>query len=144
MIHFLDTSALVKRYVVERGTGQVRDLFEDSPGPAISRLAVVETAVALCRRTREGLLSPRQRDVLIERVGNELEELLLIEVTGEIVDRAVVLARQYPLRAYDALHLASAVWLKERVADEVCFVGADRSLTDCARKVGLEVLVPAS
>jgi len=144
MIHYLDTSALVKRYVIEPGTVQVRGLFGGSPSPAVSRLAVAETAAALCRRAREGHLAPVERDTLIDRVSDELLELLMIEVTGEVVDQAVKLAREHPLRAHDALHLASALWLKERITDDVCFVGADRGLVDCARKRGLDVLVPGS
>ena len=68
MIHYLDTSALVKRYVAEPGSDRVQELFRLSPGPAVSRLAVVETAGAICRRAREGHLQPRERDALIESV----------------------------------------------------------------------------
>ena len=44
--HFLDSSALIKRYVQERGTAWVRALTDPAAGPQIfvARLAILEVA----------------------------------------------------------------------------------------------------
>lgn len=60
-----------------------------------------------------------------------------VEVDGDVVARAGDLAEQHALRAYDALHLASA----ESVADsETVLVSADRELLAAARARGLATL----
>lgn len=56
MIHFLDTSALVKRYVAEPGSTEVRRLFRASM-LGVARIAYAELAAAVARRQREGALT---------------------------------------------------------------------------------------
>jgi hypothetical protein len=57
--YYLDTSALVKRYIDEVGSNWVRTLLVQSPPPSliVVHLAIVEMTSALARRRREGLLS---------------------------------------------------------------------------------------
>ena len=58
-LYFFDSSALVKRYVHERGSVWVRDTTASTRGHLIhiSLLTVAEIASALARRQREGSLS---------------------------------------------------------------------------------------
>jgi hypothetical protein len=53
-VYFLDTSALVKRYVNETGSLWLRALFDPAlqTVPIIAQLAVVEIASAFNRRVR--------------------------------------------------------------------------------------------
>jgi len=53
LIPFLDTSALVKRYVSEKGSDTVRSLFRRGR-PAVVRIAYAEVASALGRLWRAG------------------------------------------------------------------------------------------
>jgi hypothetical protein len=59
-LYFLDSSALVKRYVTETGSSWIRDLTD--PGARnpliIARITWVEVLSALARREREGSLTP--------------------------------------------------------------------------------------
>lgn len=64
MIHYLDTSVLVKAYVKEERSEEVLALLRQArTAPLavrvfVSRLAYPETAAAIARREREGSLSP--------------------------------------------------------------------------------------
>jgi len=142
LIAFLDTSALVKRYVREPGSAEVLSLFERDPRPALSRIAWVEAGAAFTRRMREGALSPSDLDRLLLRLAREVGECRVVEVTEEIVARSVRAVRSSPLRAYDAVHLASALWLRERLDPDVRFVCADRALARLAGEKGLTPVVP--
>jgi len=64
-VYFLDTSALVKRYVAEAGSDRVMSVVGE-PGATIviADLARVEFASALRRRVREGDVTEDQQRVL--------------------------------------------------------------------------------
>ena len=57
--YYLDTNALVKRYVDETGSPWLRALLDAAPCPSVVlvRLVVVELTSALIRRVREGVVS---------------------------------------------------------------------------------------
>ena len=59
-VYFLDSSALVKRYVAEPGTAWIQALAVPSAHNTllISRITWVEVLSALARRQREGRLPP--------------------------------------------------------------------------------------
>ena len=58
--YYLDTSALIKRYVDEPGSDWLQATLSTQPPPSIIvvHLAIVEVTSALARRLREGLLTP--------------------------------------------------------------------------------------
>jgi predicted nucleic acid-binding protein len=58
-IAYLDTSALVKQYVIEVGSDWIRTLVKPDRTPTVftSHLTVVEAVCAFARRRREGVLS---------------------------------------------------------------------------------------
>ncbi len=57
--YYLDSSALVRRYVNERGTGWIADLCEARAGHVIytARVSAAEIVAALFRRVRGGSLT---------------------------------------------------------------------------------------
>ena len=60
-------------------------------------------------------------------------------VSAGIVERAASIAWQHGLRAYDSLHLASALAWKDITGDQVVFACYDRDLLKAARQEGLQV-----
>jgi predicted nucleic acid-binding protein len=59
MTLYLDTSSLVKLYVVEPGSESVRRLVDAATIVATSSIAYTETRAALARRRREHMLRPK-------------------------------------------------------------------------------------
>lgn len=139
MIRFFDASALVKRYVREAGTDRVGTLL-DTHHPAISRFSLVDITSALTRRTRQGDLSADEYDRLIRQMDEDTCSLLVVEVTPAVVGIARHLLRKHPLRAGDALQIASCLFLKQRTGIAAEFVGFDRRQNDAARGEGLDVV----
>lgn len=144
MIDYFDSSAFVKRYVVEVGTDSVMALLRAGSAPAIARIGQVEAAAAIARRTRDGALTAKQRDRLLGRVAQDFTECRVIELTAIITRLSIRLLRRYPLRAADSIHLASAVWLRDGLDGSVRFVCADTALERAARAEGLDTLCPGA
>lgn len=66
--YFLDTSALVKRYVAETGSNGIRSITDVATGNqiAIAQITWVEVLSALARRQREGSLSASDFNLVLE------------------------------------------------------------------------------
>lgn len=135
MIVFFDASALVKRYVEEEGSSRVRRLFRETV--AVSRLSAVEIASALARRTREGDLSARDRDRLLAALARDLEGLHVVELTAAVAEAATAHLARHPLRAGDAVQLASATLVRDRLRRPVQLLSFDDRLTRAGEAEGL-------
>jgi predicted nucleic acid-binding protein len=143
---YFDTSALVKRYVAEVGSAWVRRaLAQPSSDPIYtSVLTQPEVLSALQRKVREGQLEQYRAQVLTQRVTMHItHRYRLIEVTASVVTEACRCLQVHPLRAYDALQLASATVLRDRLQRsnlaEPRFVAADDALLTAATAEGFVV-----
>lgn len=146
--YFLDTSALVKRYVAnEVGHSWVTSLFSPSAGHTvfIAEIALVETVAAFCRMARSAppRVSAVDRDMLITlfRDRDARHDYFIVPVGRYIFTTAANLCRVHPLRAYDAIQLACALQARDdaRVAGVAApiFVTADNDLLAAALAEGL-------
>src|SRR5437016_14657002 len=65
--YFLDTSAIIKRYIFEQGQAWILSICNPAQGHDlyISQAALVEVVAAMCRRAREKSISMTERDQLI-------------------------------------------------------------------------------
>ena len=138
MIAYFDSSALVKRYVRELHSGRILALLDDSI-PATSRFSTVEIASAIARRCREGRLNDSYRHRFLRELDDDLESFYLVEIVPEVVRTARELLQRNPLRAADALQLASSLVLQRRVHGPVLFVAFDQGLNAAASREGMEV-----
>ena len=146
---YLDTSALVKRYVPETGSAWVGRFCQHEP-VAISLVAITELASSLARRTREGALSSEQRDLLFQVFLRDAQSFTVVVPDRAVAEQAATLLLTVPLtihlRALDALHLASAqlafARAQRRGVNTGSFISADRALLGAARWAGLPALNP--
>ncbi len=117
-ILYLDTSALVKLYVKEEGREEVRRAVRRAGAVAVSEVGYVEARSAFARCEREGAFSAEGHDREVLRLRRDFGGAYLTRsVTGEVVVRAGELARVHALRAYGAVHLATALILREELAE---------------------------
>lgn len=135
---YLDTSALVKLYVEEQGSGLVREIVQQSETVATSAIAYVEARAAFARRHRERHLSSGDYRRVIQEFNTDWGHYILLEVTDSLIRRAAECAESYALRAYDAIHVASSATLKERLSEQVLFASWDSNLLRAVRREGLE------
>ena len=96
---YVDTSALVKRYVAEVGSAWVRRLLAHPAQYVIytSALSQVEVISALQRRVREGSLAETQAQRLAHRVTVHFaQRYQVVALTQAVVDQACGASR--PIR----------------------------------------------
>lgn len=108
--------------------------------PATSRLTAIEVGSALTRRTREGGFSEAERDQILSALRSHFIFMQVIELSPEIADSAIELLKRHPLRAGDAVQLASCLRLQQALARPVTFVCFDDRLNEAARREGLALL----
>ncbi len=138
---YLDTSALVKLYLIEEGAEAVRTAVAQAALVVTSAIAYVEARAAFVRRRREGALSAGEHRRTTRDLDADWPRYLAIEVVTPIIREAARLAETHRLRAYDAVHLASATAARRRLAGPVIFATWDGTLENAATREGLEPLV---
>jgi predicted nucleic acid-binding protein len=138
---YFDASALAKRYVREPETASVRRLLGRGV-PATSRLSEVEVTSALGRRWREGTVSADDRDRALARLREDIASMYVVELSAEIAAAACALLLRHPLRAPDAIQLASCLHLAEQLGAPADLVVYDLPLVTAARSEGVRVLQP--
>lgn len=138
MILYVDTSALVKRYIDEEG----RELALAALGAAslvtTSAITYAEARAAFARRWRAGDLDEEQLAQLISRLDTDWSVLNHMDTTNSVAQHAGKLAQAYGLRGFDAVHLASALAFTEQF-ENLNFLAFDNRLTDAARAASLIV-----
>lgn len=143
-VAYFDTSALLKQYVSEIGSSWVMAYLESDPAPAVftSRLTEVEAICAFSRRLRDGTLLPTDHGTVVQAFDYDVSyRYYLLDLTPATVDAARRLANHHPLRAYDAVQLATAWLLNQALlrASEppLTFICADDRLITVAQAEGL-------
>ena len=106
---FLDSSALAKRYVSEAGTEQVLRLCQEADEIVLSVLCVPELISGFNRLRREGKLSAARYHGLKEDIAADIEQATVLELSAPVIDRTIFCLEHAPLRALDAVQLASAI-----------------------------------
>ncbi len=142
MIYFVDTSALVKRYIHEQGSQWVVSWITPTAGNIciISQLASVEISSVFARREREKTLSPALvriiRSDFLFHLGSEY---LVIEIDHAVIAKARDLTIAYPLRTLDAIQLSCSIYARNVFNTPNTFVSADTNLLLVATAEGFTI-----
>ncbi|MGH2509180.1 MAG: type II toxin-antitoxin system VapC family toxin [Ktedonobacteraceae bacterium] len=150
----MDTSAIIKRYVpAETGSNWTIALCEPNAGQRIvlAQATLVEAIATICRKAREPQptlrITKEERERLIALFRLDIrKQYHVIPVTVSLYTKAGNLCRIHPLRAYDAIQLACALSIRNKLisSDQPApvFVSADDKLLDIARAEGFAVENP--
>lgn len=148
-IYFIDSSALVKRYITETGSAWVLGLFDPTLDNEVFIAAVtsVEIIAAITRRSRGGSISIRDAAMTRNQFRSDLrKDYQIIEITESIINSGMALAETHCLWGYDAIQLAVG-----RAVNTFCigsgllpitFVSADNELNGAVTSEGLMVENP--
>lgn len=146
---YFDTSALVKRYVAEEGSQWIKTLCAPPNNLIVctSQMTVVETACAFSRRMREGALSSKDYKKLLTAFDYDATyRYIVVDVTRTTIETACDLAGIHPLRAYDAIHLATALLINRELIKNsrhpLTFIRADNRLVDIVKTENLHTENP--
>jgi predicted nucleic acid-binding protein len=138
VIAYLDASALVKRYLVERGSRETIALTADSEMIATSIVTRAEVAAAFAKAARMGLVTQDRARSAQRSFAGDWPDLVRVPVTEALVEWAETLAWDHGLRGYDAVQLASALMCQESVGTEILLATFDQQLREAAPKAGVK------
>ncbi len=136
---YLDTSALLKRYIMEPESAAFEDFFAANAPFHSSRLTLVEARSALARRRRAGQITRKLESDAFDELRTDLQDgvLVLHALADSHVTHALHILAKVPkvsLRTLDALHLS--------IAQEIGaakFATSDRNQGEAARLIGFEL-----
>ena len=117
-VYFLDSSALLKRYVSEVGTAWVQSIADPQNQYLlfVAHITWVEVCSAVARRQREGSISDVHANQLLIAFREHWDAQYFTAVINEtIIELAGQLVKKHPLRAYDAVQLAAALSIRNEI-----------------------------
>ena len=146
-VFYLDTSALVKRYVQEKGSEVLDELFDrlqDTDFLTISLLAVVELKSVFKRLVKGRILRETQMAVLLSEFSSDQAAISeVVEVDTRLLEEAALILDRHSLKAGDAIHFACILQLKGVApAADVIVLTSDGELSVACMAEGFEVLNP--
>ncbi len=146
--YFLDSSALVKRYITEAGSAWVIDICTSAAtNPLfVVRIVGAEVVAAIVRCERRGDVSPTEAANAQTSFRQDYEAgFNFIEVTPALIASAMRLVERHGLRGYDAVQLAAALEAKSAFARmPLTFVAADQNLLAAAKIENLNTENPVN
>lgn len=131
MTLYVDTSALLKRYISESDSDVAEQFIAADPILVTCRLTEVELRRNLARLLDgDELLSARRQ------VQTDLNAFALVSIDSATCNEAAVIAEHTLCRSLDALHVAAA----RRTGESTTFLTFDVRQAQAARSVGLVVI----
>ena len=140
MILYLDTSALVKLYVLEVHSAEVRSWLRSAEVAATSDVAYAESRAAFARALREGMSTAQQHQQRVARFNRDWAQMLRVELSSLVARNAGELAELHALRGFDAIHVASALWLRDNSEVPLLFASFDLRMCAAANAAGLQII----
>jgi uncharacterized protein len=131
---FVDTSALVRRYVHGPDHDLVVQAMSQDPAWCASALCRSEALLALHRLSA----TERQHERLWSRLRDDWDAFTVIPLDARCLARAVELGAAYGLRTVDALHLAAA----DRLPRPAAYVTFAAQQIPAAAALGFDVRTP--
>ncbi len=130
MTTYVDTSALLKRYVDEPDSDRANELLAADPALVTARHTIVEV-----RRNLAQILGPTDATAARAAFADDLGSLALVELDAATCELAATVGEQTGVRTLDALHLGAAL----RLGTAVTFLTFDVRQAQAARSLGFTV-----
>ncbi|RLE26174.1 MAG: hypothetical protein DRJ50_01445 [Actinobacteria bacterium] len=131
MTLYVDSSALLKRYVEEHDSEVAVNLMAADPVLLTSRLTEVEVRRNLARLLSGGELTTSRRQLAVD-----LDAFAFVSLDATTCNEAARIAEQTLCRSLDSLHLAAAV----RSGPATTLLTFDIRQAQVARTIGMTVI----
>lgn len=133
MTLYAETSAVLRWLFAEGDGDSVRAALATATKVVSSRLTAVETRRVVRRAEREARISAAQGADLRAVFAHALSTWAVLELTDEVARRAEEGFPSEPVRTLDAIHLASALVLRQSFPDLVIVTADDRVRANAAQ-----------
>jgi len=143
MIYYLDASALVKAYCYEKGTEAIIRILKSGSSLYSSVVIYPEVLLALRRKMENKEIDQIGFSKQTKQFKSHFQKLVncvqVNEYILDILDNRII---QHSMRALDAIHLASALWIRENIDRNFMFICSDERLLNFARAEKLALINP--
>ncbi len=140
MIAYFDSSSIVKWFFDEPLMDLARDARDTAEIAVTSLVTLPEVMSAFHRAGKEKRCSRQEVEEVRKEFMRIWPDFQWVKLNGSLANQAGQLVFKHHLRGFDALHLASALFLKQEGSGaEVFFSCFDRRLNRAAKKEGLRV-----
>jgi len=140
VILFCDTSALVKLYIVEAGSKELKARVLEAEAVAVCRITWAEAHAALSRRAREVVEDAVGIEQAKAALARDWPHLVVLDVSQTLVALAGEYADTFALRAYDSIQLAAASEAGRVSQTHIFFACFDTRLNRAAKVLGMQCL----
>jgi hypothetical protein len=137
MITYFDTSSLLKFIIKEIGSEENLNIWNLSDEKVCSQLTRTEMHSALMRKVREGSISASAMRARLNAMNKIFADVVLVDITSEVIDASCELVKELPLKSADAIHLATALMVRADL-----FSSSDKRLCAAASESGIAVTDP--
>ena len=137
MITYFDTSSLLKFIIKEIGSEENLNIWNFSDEKVCSQLTRTEMHSALMRKVREGSISASAMRTRLDAMDKLFADVILVDITSEVIDASCELVKELPLKSADAIHLATALMVRADL-----FSSSDKKLCAAASESGIAVTDP--
>jgi predicted nucleic acid-binding protein len=138
----MDASALVKAYALEEGSKRIIEMLNEGEDIFVSKVTFAEILFSLRRKNFSGELRNNDFQGCRKRFEEDWHSFYVIELSDDVLSVLKSRVIRYPLRALDAIHLASAIWIGNLLETRPTFVCADDSLNEAAKNEEFRVFNP--
>ena len=137
---FCDTSALVKLYIVEAGSDELKARVLEAEAVAVCRIAWAEAYAAFSRRAREVPEDAMFIEQAKAALAADWPHFVVLDIDQSLVERAGEYADTFALRGYDSIQLAAAFEVGRISRSPILFACHDMRLNKAAKLLGLQCL----
>jgi predicted nucleic acid-binding protein len=138
MIYFFDTSALIKKYITEKGSETVKQHFAQSTTTVVSSTTKIECFSVINRMLVNFEITVGEAEDLQKQI---VDDFLLFEIlpfSDSIEKIAIDMVKKHQLRTLDAIQLASAL----STSGLQHFLVSDIKLKESGKAEGLSIIDP--
>ncbi len=139
MIFFFDTSALIKRYVQEKGSNIVDNLMDSADEIFISAITRIESISAARRLLEERSITKSDFNVFKNNLTSDFPFFTVVDFSEFIEKSAIDLIEKHQIKTLDSIQLACCLAVKEDIDH---LVTSDVKLAKTASDVGIDTINP--
>mgnify|MGYP000331973244 CR=1 FL=1 len=139
MIYYFDTSALIKRYILEQGSNKVDNLFESAEAIFVSAITKIESISTIKRLLSEKVISQEEYTRLKNEIIYDFNYFSIISLNSTIEKQAINLIETYQLKTLDSIQLACFISIRDQVN---AIVLSDKKLEIAARQENFDIINP--
>ncbi|OGL43059.1 MAG: hypothetical protein A2161_18440 [Candidatus Schekmanbacteria bacterium RBG_13_48_7] len=126
---FIDTSALVKKYVIEKNSDKFEQLLTQISEIIVSPVYIIEIVSAIDRKIFERTLKKQEASVVLKESKRDYQYFSRVIWNNNLEQKALEIVSKHHLETLDSIQLASCL-----LAGPDVFIVSDKQLCSIAEK----------